>query len=165
MTIDDAIERYSHNAEYERVNGNLQGCLEFKQLVDWLKDYKRLLEQNPCEEAISRQAVLDILDYWYDSDSSEYVQAARSICDLPSVNPREPKFIVHADGKIEQIKEAVAKWKPRLELDPNPKTDVLDEIRAEIANIEIYGQTDHACFIKTGEQVKNAALQIVDKYR
>jgi hypothetical protein len=47
MTIDEAIERYTSNAEYERTHGNLQGCLEFRQLTEWLKDYKRLKEQEP----------------------------------------------------------------------------------------------------------------------
>ena len=32
MTIDEAIQRYTDNAEYERTH-DLQGCLEFKQLV------------------------------------------------------------------------------------------------------------------------------------
>lgn len=47
MTLDEVIERYTNNAEYERTHGNLQGCLEFRQLAEWLKDYKRLLEQEP----------------------------------------------------------------------------------------------------------------------
>lgn len=47
MTIDEAIEQYKSNAEYERTHGNLQGCLEFRQLADWLKDYKKLKKQEP----------------------------------------------------------------------------------------------------------------------
>ena len=38
MTIEEAIEIYEDNADYERAYGNLQGCLEFKQLVKWLKE-------------------------------------------------------------------------------------------------------------------------------
>ena len=49
MTLDEVIERYTRNAEYERTHGSLQGCLEFRQLAEWLKDYKRLLEQEPQE--------------------------------------------------------------------------------------------------------------------
>ena len=45
MTLDEGIERYTSNAEYERTHGSLQGCLEFRQLAEWLKDYKRLKEQ------------------------------------------------------------------------------------------------------------------------
>lgn len=40
MTIDEAIEMYISNAEYERNHGNLQGCLGFKQLAEWLKELK-----------------------------------------------------------------------------------------------------------------------------
>lgn len=40
MSIDEAIKRYVDNAEYERTHGNLQGCLEFKQLAKWLKELR-----------------------------------------------------------------------------------------------------------------------------
>ena len=43
--------------------------------------------------------------------------------------------------------------------------DVLDKVRAEIDGIEINGQVDeHTMFIRTGEQVKQMALDIIDKY-
>lgn len=43
---------------------------------------------------------------------------------------------------------------------------ILDKIRAEIDGIEINGQVDeHTMFIRTGEQVKQMALDIIDKYR
>jgi len=51
MTNEEAIERYTSNAEYERTHGNLQGYLEFKQLAEWLKDYNRLLEQEHKAES------------------------------------------------------------------------------------------------------------------
>ena len=44
MKLEEAIETYTSNAEYERTHGNLQGCLEFRQLAKWLKDYKGLLK-------------------------------------------------------------------------------------------------------------------------
>lgn len=40
MTLDEAIKRYTDNAEYERTHGNLQGCLDFRQLAEWLKELK-----------------------------------------------------------------------------------------------------------------------------
>ena len=46
------------------------------------------------------------------------------------------------------------------------KSDVLDKIRNEIDGIEINGQVDeHTMFIRTGEQVKQMALDIIDKYK
>lgn len=44
MTLDEAIERYTSNAEYERTHGNLKGCLEFRLLVVWLKELKECRE-------------------------------------------------------------------------------------------------------------------------
>ena len=50
MILDEAIERYISNAEYERTHGNLQGCLEFIQLADWLKELKQLKQSNLDEK-------------------------------------------------------------------------------------------------------------------
>jgi len=44
MILDEAIERYKSNAEYERTHGNLQGCLEFRQLAEWLCKYQKIQE-------------------------------------------------------------------------------------------------------------------------
>ena len=40
MRLDEAITRYKNNAEYERTHGNLQGCLEFRQLAKWLEELR-----------------------------------------------------------------------------------------------------------------------------
>lgn len=51
MTIEEAIERYIDDADYERAHGNLQGCLEFKQLVKWLKElcvYREMYREYNC---------------------------------------------------------------------------------------------------------------------
>ena len=45
MTLDESIKRYTNNAEYERTHGNLQGCLEFRQLAEWLSELKQLRER------------------------------------------------------------------------------------------------------------------------
>lgn len=45
MTLDEAIKRYTDNAEYERAQGNLQGCLDFRQLAEWLSELKQLREK------------------------------------------------------------------------------------------------------------------------
>lgn len=42
MKLDEAITRYKNNAEYERTHGNLQGCLEFRQLVEWLEKLQKI---------------------------------------------------------------------------------------------------------------------------
>ncbi len=45
MILDEAIRRYTNNAEYEQTHGNLQGCLDFGQLAEWLRELKQLKEQ------------------------------------------------------------------------------------------------------------------------
>ena len=45
MTLDEAIKRYTDNAEYERTHGNLQGCLDFRQLAEWLSELKQFRGQ------------------------------------------------------------------------------------------------------------------------
>ena len=42
ITIEEAITRFKHNAEYERTHGNLQGCLEFRQLAKWLEQLQKI---------------------------------------------------------------------------------------------------------------------------
>ena len=94
MILDEVIERYRRNAEYERTHGNLQGCLEFRQLVKWLEDYKRLLEQETSGDAISRQAVLDLLE---DTNNGWIIN---EVLQLPTVTPQEPSitWVTRADG-------------------------------------------------------------------
>ena len=45
------------------------------------------------------------------------------------------------------------------------KADVLEQIKTEIASIEIFGHIDKdTAFIRSAEQVKNMALKIIDKH-
>ena len=44
MTIEEVIKRFNDNAEYERTHGNLQGCLEFRQLAEWLEKLQKIQE-------------------------------------------------------------------------------------------------------------------------
>ena len=50
MTLDEAIKRYTDNAEFERTHGNLQGCLEFKKLAEWLRELKALRDNEEVKE-------------------------------------------------------------------------------------------------------------------
>lgn len=91
MTLDEAIKRFNNNAEYERSHGSLQGCLEFRQLAEWLAELKELKEQTePCEDCISRQRVLDTIDS-YMAHHMGFLDLKLYITELPSVQP-EPKM-------------------------------------------------------------------------
>lgn len=85
------------------------------------------LEQEPCEDCISRREAIKIFKY-------ENV----SRITLRNLSP----------------------------VTPQPKTDMLDKIRAEITAMAINEQVDeHTMLIRTGEQVKQMALEIIDKYK
>lgn len=91
MTLTEAIERYTSNAEYERIHGSLQGCLDFRQLAEWLKDYERLLEQEPCEDVISREWLKIAIHNFYhglkhtptEEDIQAYIDAAPLVTPQP----------------------------------------------------------------------------------
>jgi DNA-directed RNA polymerase subunit RPC12/RpoP len=108
MTIDEVIIRYKNNAEYERTHGNLQGCLEFRQLAEWLKDYKRMKEQEPCEDAVSRQTVLDIDFNRIIHTTAKPVEMIRQkIKQLPSVNPQPKTGHWFIDERPESDRETI----------------------------------------------------------
>lgn len=47
--LEEAIKRYANNAEYERTHGNLQGCLDFKQLAEWLRELEAYRDGCHCD--------------------------------------------------------------------------------------------------------------------
>ena len=55
MELDKAIERFENNAEFERRNGNLQGCLDFRQLAEWLKALKEVWDSGDCNDCRNGQ--------------------------------------------------------------------------------------------------------------
>lgn len=83
MTLKEAIERYTNNADYESIYGSMQECLDFRQLAEWLKDYKRLLEQEPCTDAVSREAVKEALRNRKGESISECINAIPPINLIP----------------------------------------------------------------------------------
>lgn len=52
--LEEAIKRYTDNAEYERTHGNLQGCLDFRQLAEWLKELKAYREDTRFADLYER---------------------------------------------------------------------------------------------------------------
>lgn len=95
MTLDGAIK---HAEEVAENKGNqIKTCIEcaeeHRQLAEWLKDYKRLLEQKSCGDAVSRKD-LERLKRWrfsYDTNTtipkSDLFVRLTDIRALPSVKP------------------------------------------------------------------------------
>lgn len=62
MKLDEVIERYKNNAEYERTHDNLQGCLEFRQLAKWLEElrtYRKLYHADNVDNCLREKVVED----------------------------------------------------------------------------------------------------------
>lgn len=84
----------------EAVIGNLIHAIRWNDMPkkEALDMAIQALEQEPCEDAISRQAAIDIIESWLSCD--DYNEAERHIMramqsvlyDLPPVNPQEPKI-------------------------------------------------------------------------
>lgn len=86
MTLDEAIQHAEEVADKcALTDGNILCENDHRQLAEWLTDYKRLLEQEPCEDAISRQAVLDMMQMRMSGK-----ELYKVVYELPSVNP-QPK--------------------------------------------------------------------------
>jgi len=59
MTLEEAIERYTRNAEYERTHGSLKGCLEFRQLAKWLKElraYRKMYRKEHVDDFLRTES-------------------------------------------------------------------------------------------------------------
>lgn len=88
------LARESEEMTREQAITVIQGMLDNPLFNETNKQAFRVaiaaLSAEPCSDAISKEKVIDILDYWYDGDSDGYVQACKSIYDLPSVHA-EPR--------------------------------------------------------------------------
>lgn len=78
----------------ECINEHLARCKkcgeEHRQLAEWLKDYKRLLEQETCEDCVSREAVHDgMIKYGFHAPDMTITEFVEDI--LPSVTPTRKK--------------------------------------------------------------------------
>ena len=72
MTLDEAIKHAEEVAEDKEIDienqdplfsNNIEECKkcaeEHRQLAEWLKDYKRLLKQESCNDCVSKRAVIE----------------------------------------------------------------------------------------------------------
>lgn len=105
------------------------------------------LEQQPCEDTISRKALLEEIENGIKAGNYE-----EGYEEYPHINDM--------DDIIECIKYADS-------VQPKPKTDVLDKIRAEIAMYEadcrLQGGTDEC--EKCNSNVFGSIYRIIDKYK
>lgn len=97
-----------------------------------VKQWLDHLEQEPCEDAISRQAVLGVqAKYAEHMGSTKFWQMRDDIKALPPVTPK------HTNEEIQKMQEMEqAEIQKAYELGKEDKIKVLDKIRAEIEKQE-----------------------------
>jgi len=81
---------YDMDDFYERSMAYKAGecAKEHRQIAEWLKQLKRLKEQEPCEDAVSRVDLIDKLETVDKRYGSDFYWEVRKIVDnLPSVTP------------------------------------------------------------------------------
>lgn len=137
---------------------------EGKTLREWVEI---LAKQQPCEDCISRQEVLDILkDKWnMFSDANDAMQESIDTIEaIPSVTPK-----TSCDSCREQVLKHLEKedWADTVNCVMNMpfmkgEENVLDQIRAEIAELEEGISSYHN---DRPLVFKNEVLQIIDKYK
>ena len=105
MTLDEAIKHAEEVAEKNEKkaswfwgkegNPNYENCVEcaeeHRQIADWLKELKQLKEQEPCEDCVSRQAVIDIVVFECGKWTGLAKEISKQLGHLPSVTP-QPKM-------------------------------------------------------------------------
>jgi len=63
---------------------------EHRQIAEWLKELKRLKEQEPCEDAVSRQAVINAIAntcFWLSADN--WKELTKCINSISPVTPQQ----------------------------------------------------------------------------
>lgn len=122
--IDEIIERFERSAEYQRTHRDLSGCHEFKQIAEWLKELKAYKEQEPCDDAISREAALEAIltrvpDFCGGDEGGNLVgrnETASYIRNLPSVTPKQKtgEWIELKDHKPEAYEDVLVRDRRKL---------------------------------------------------
>jgi hypothetical protein len=108
MTLDGAIKRCTNNAEYERAHGNLQGCLDLRLLAEWLKVYKRLLEQArwiPTSKRLPKAG-----EYIEDGDVAKYYLVQNEYGDMMVARYTHSEYWEQI-YKMKPIEDEIVAWR------------------------------------------------------
>ena len=94
MTLDDAINILKQYVDYDNPD-----VPDFYTMEEAIKVIIKALEQEPCEDAISRQAVMDCFKKWQPYMATRLWDFEQELSALPSVQPQEPKTGHWIDNK------------------------------------------------------------------
>ena len=131
--------------------------------------YKKIVchceDQQPCEDAVSRQAVHDLSaellsDYLHDEDREKIEELDVKIEDLPPVTPKENSEYEH-DHEVIKAYNAI---RPKFNIYRDGQAYILNKIRAKVEEIKLDVDLDIGNEMIYNNAIKDV-LQIIDKYR
>lgn len=124
----------------------------------------KALEQQTCEDAISREdALIALTGEWTDSTDELIHRFIKRIKSLPSVNPQYTEDEIQ---KMQDLEQAEIEKAYEFGKTEGQKTDVLDKIRAEIECLTITeGGDDYTRKMAELYSLKIKVLQIINKYK
>ena len=115
-----------------------------------------------CEDAISRQAVIDMtgLSEWFDSSDS-YNKFVSALSELPSVKPQ------YTDAEIQKMQDfEFAEIQKAYEVGKaEAGAEILDKIRAEIEDLDRFYDNDYFSGNRDSMFKCNEVMQIIDRYK
>lgn len=141
MTREETIARVKHQRDWANEVNRMLDVEAFDMAI-------KALEQEPCEDAVSRKSVITIIqNHWWNCRDID-----KLVNELPPVTPQE-------------------QFKPMVEIDLYSvikqkyiEREVLDEIRTEIEEQVLESLSDGGDDWFTAEKV-NECLEIIDKYK
>jgi hypothetical protein len=147
MTLDEAIKHAEEVAEEKQLKAhNLKQCKDYgnpkstitsgvgecetcadehRQLAEWLKDYKRLLEQPTSDDCVSRAETIKAITEWYSDMLESGVEKYDPISVINSLPPVTPARkvgkwisvdICNLTSMNDELLEKIAKAKAEIEL-------------------------------------------------
>lgn len=141
--------------------------------------------QEPCGDCINRKAVMDCFKKWQPYMATRMWEFEKELKELPSVNPQEPKTEQEIREELNRLStyrvpnsntdlvsrkavERVLNLVFRGCRDKEPKTNILDKIRAEIEKVvweDVVVSFDGTDEIRIPRLDPDDVLQIIDKYK
>lgn len=188
MTLDEHIHKAEEDAKMAEFDtewgiGNyfidrteaLEYAKECKQLAEWLKDYKRLKEQESSGDLISRADLLDMVEDMTDQFGVKHrVITEGMISLLPSVKPQEPKTekVIKMRDATPEEQEAIAKYIKSISkptgvnfwaLEQEPCEDAISRQAVDLLVDELARAiSDERCCISRGRSIATIMKDILD---
>ena len=139
ISIDETITRYKNNAEYERTHGNLQGCLEFRQLAEWLEGlmaYRNMYHADNVDNCLREKAQEEGMTV---DDSERYLRLMLS-----------------------GMKYSVEYWKDRDKEESDIEQTNVEAVETALETMRKYQKIEDIYYHQSGEALENSLRAVIE---